>query len=284
MWSADSGGPVSREDDRAVGRTDLRRWGAWAHRGIPPPRQGVAIPVVRPAAPIDLQTLRVLGQRDRSASGARADRRGFLVQMDFAAGIFMRAHDRGDILSRKGLSKPGEPPLGVSGKLARSIRARARTAGEGITVRASAFPALFLSLGAKGDGSGASEASSLVPAVSIGPRRMKQSDISKRRIPLPRPCLELALDRVIANGLADRMSVAVIGGLKFQRTGRRSWIGLIVCKGWGADITSRSRSGPLCADLGHPGGQALFPLADIAPHCAWRPDKVHLPSIRIIVF
>ena len=150
---------------------------------------------------------------------------GFLVQMDFAVAIFMLAHDRGDILSREGLSKAGEPPHGVSGKLARAIRARARTDGEDARVRASAFPALFLSLGAKGEGSGASEASSLVSAVSIGPCRMKQSAIRERRIPLARPSLELALDRVIANGLADRMSVAVISGLKFQRTGRRSWIG-----------------------------------------------------------
>ena len=93
---------------------------------------------------------------------------------------------------------------------------------------------------------------------------MKQSAISKRRILLPRPCLELALDRVIANGLADRMSVAVIGGLKFPRTGRRSWIGSIVCKGWGTVIESRPRGYPLCARVGPRSGFMLAPKADMA--------------------
>ena len=68
---------------------------------------------------------------------------GFLVQMDFAVAIFMLAHDMGDIPSGEGLSKPGEPPHGVSGKLARSIHARARTDGEGVTVRASEVPRFF---------------------------------------------------------------------------------------------------------------------------------------------
>ena len=54
--------------------------------------------------------------------------------------------------SRKGPSKPGEPPHSVSGELARSIRARVWKDGEGVTVRASEFYALFLSLGAKGGG------------------------------------------------------------------------------------------------------------------------------------
>jgi hypothetical protein len=54
--------------------------------------------------------------------------------------------------SRKGPSKPGEPPHSVSGKLARSIRSRPWKDGEGVTIRASEFYALFLSLGAKGGG------------------------------------------------------------------------------------------------------------------------------------
>jgi len=54
--------------------------------------------------------------------------------------------------TRKGPSKPGEPPHSVSGKLARSIRSRPWKDGEGVTIRASEFYALFLSLGAKGGG------------------------------------------------------------------------------------------------------------------------------------
>jgi hypothetical protein len=50
---------------------------------------------------------------------------------------------------------------------------------------------------------------------------MKRSAISKKRILLPRPFLEPALDQAIANGLADRVRVAVMSGLKFQR-GRKS--------------------------------------------------------------
>ena len=54
--------------------------------------------------------------------------------------------------SRKAPSKQGEPPHSVSGKLARSIRARAWKDGEDVTVRASEFYALFLSLGARHGG------------------------------------------------------------------------------------------------------------------------------------
>ena len=64
--------------------------------------------------------------------------------------------------SRKAPSKPGEPPHGVSGKLARSIRARVWKNGEGVTVRASEFYALFLSLGAKGGGGDTSKPENFV--------------------------------------------------------------------------------------------------------------------------
>jgi hypothetical protein len=46
---------------------------------------------------------------------------------------------------------------------------------------------------------------------------MKRSAISKRRVLLPRPFLGPALDRVIANRLADRVRAAILSGLKFQR-------------------------------------------------------------------
>ena len=81
-----------------------------------------------------------------------------------AAGSEVAAKARQMIRSgnRKVPSKPGERPHGVSGKLARSIRARAWKDGEGVTVRASEFYALFLSLGAKGGGGNTNNKANLV--------------------------------------------------------------------------------------------------------------------------
>jgi hypothetical protein len=70
----------------------------------------------------------------RAAKLARPTGGGFLVQVDFSVAIFMLALDMGDILSGEELSKPGAPPHGVSGKLARAIRARARTDGSRVRV------------------------------------------------------------------------------------------------------------------------------------------------------
>ena len=71
--------------------------------------------------------------------------------------------------SRKGPSKPGEPPHSVSGKLARSIRARAWKDGEGVTVRASEFNTLFLSLGAKGGGGNTVDKGNMTMDTAEGP-------------------------------------------------------------------------------------------------------------------
>jgi len=127
--------------------------------------------------------------------------------------------------SRKHPSAPGEPPRSVSGKLARSIRARVWQDGEGVTIRASEFYALFLSRGAKGGGGDTHNPANILLAGQInargrvlrGQNRMKRGAISKKRILLPRPFLGPALDQAIANGLADRVRVAVLSGLKFQR-------------------------------------------------------------------
>ena len=48
-------------------------------------------------------------------------------------------------------------------------------------------------------------------------RRMKRGAISKKRVLQPRPFLGPALDKVIAGGLAERVRVAVMSGMKFQR-------------------------------------------------------------------
>ena len=55
-------------------------------------------------------------------------------------------------------SRPGDPPNQKFGKLARSIKARAWRDGEGVSIRASEYYALFLSLGAKGGGGNTAEA------------------------------------------------------------------------------------------------------------------------------
>jgi len=119
--------------------------------------------------------------------------------------------------SRKHPSAPGEPPRSVSGKLARSIRARVWKDADGVTIRASEFYALFLSLGARGGGGDTSKVGNFIPGGLIGLRRMKRSAISRKRILLPRPFLGPALDQVIANGLADRVQAAIMSGMKFQR-------------------------------------------------------------------
>jgi len=119
--------------------------------------------------------------------------------------------------SRKHPSAPGEPPRSVSGKLARSIRSQVWKDGEGVTIRATEFYALFLSRGAKAGGGDTHNPANFVPSNLAGPRRMKRGAISKKRILLPRPFLGPALDQAIANGLADRVRVAVMSGLKFQR-------------------------------------------------------------------
>jgi hypothetical protein len=126
---------------------------------------------------------------------------------------------------RKRPSLPGQPPRSVTGKLARSIRAKVRRDGEGVTIRESEFYALFLALGAKGGGGDAHNRANILLAgernwrgkVLRSVNRMKRSAISKKRVLLPRPSLGPALDQVIANGLADRVREAVVSGLKFQR-------------------------------------------------------------------
>ncbi len=127
--------------------------------------------------------------------------------------------------SRKHPSAPGEPPRSVSGKLARSGRARVWKDGEGVTIRFSEFYARFLSLGAKGGGGDTHNKANILLAGQRNWRgkilrtqnRMKAGAISKKRVLLPRPFLGPALDQVIANGLSDRVRDAIVSGLKFQR-------------------------------------------------------------------
>jgi hypothetical protein len=147
-----------------------------------------------------------------------------------AAGNEVAARARAIIRSgdRKHASEPGQPPHSVSGKLARSIRSRTRKDGEGATIRASEFYALFLSLGARGGGGNTHDKANILLAgerkwvrgrwkVLREVNRTKRSAISRNRVLLARPFLGPALDQVIANGLADRVRAAITSGLKFER-------------------------------------------------------------------
>ncbi len=115
-------------------------------------------------------------------------------------------------------SLPGQPPNSRTGALARSIKVRPWKNGEGVSIRDVAFYALFLERGAKGGGGDTHNKANILPAGGKRSRnRMKASAVSKKRVLLPRPFMEVALADVVANGLADRVRAAVISGLKFRR-------------------------------------------------------------------
>lgn len=114
-------------------------------------------------------------------------------------------------------SAPGQPPVSISGVLAKSIKVRPFKSGEGVAVRDAAFYAKFLEIGAKGGG-GNARGSNILPA-GVGGRsqnRMKASAISKSRVLAPRPFLSAALDQRRAS-ITTRIEAAIAEGVKFQR-------------------------------------------------------------------
>lgn len=86
-------------------------------------------------------------------------------------------------------SAPGESPVSITGTLARSIKVKPFKSGEGVSVRETAFYALFLAKGAKGKG---------------------------RRILLARPSLTEALAQRQAS-LEMRIRAAVVDDIEFKR-------------------------------------------------------------------
>lgn len=131
----------------------------------------------------------------------------------------------------KRASTAGAPPVNRTGGLARGIKVRLRPDGLGVTVRDvaaardGAFYALFLEKGAKGGGGNTHDKRNILKAGEIGrggkllrgQNRMKRSAISQKRVLLPHPFMEPALDAVVADGLADRVRDAIVSGMQFRR-------------------------------------------------------------------
>jgi hypothetical protein len=126
---------------------------------------------------------------------------------------------------KKRVSTPGQPPVSRTGTLVKSIKVRPWKSGEGVTIRDTAFYALFLEKGAKGGGGDTHNHANILMAgernwrgkVLRDKNRMKRSAISLTRVLAPHPFLQPALDQVTANGLADRIREAIVSGLVFQK-------------------------------------------------------------------
>ena len=99
-------------------------------------------------------------------------------------------------------SASGQPPVSVTGTLARSIKVRPYRSGEGVAVRDAAFYALFLEKGAQGGG-------------RIKERRGRSKNATGRVLQ-PRPFLTAALARK-QGGLPGRIRQAVLGGLNLRK-------------------------------------------------------------------
>ena len=120
------------------------------------------------------------------------------------------------------VSQAGAPPVGRSGNLARGIKVRPWKSGEGVTITdaarttrgSRAFYALFLEKGARGGrGSGRK---------GVKGQRNKYSrgvlvSVSSGRVLAPHPFMTPAVEKVEANGLADRIRDALINGMTLRR-------------------------------------------------------------------
>ena len=103
-------------------------------------------------------------------------------------------------------SAPGQPPVSVTGSLAKSIKVRPFKSGEGVAIRDTQFYALFLEKGAKGGG-----------RKSVGGTRVRgKSGIAAARVLAPRPFLQTALAER-ETSIAQRVKEAILQGVKFQR-------------------------------------------------------------------
>jgi hypothetical protein len=121
-------------------------------------------------------------------------------------------------------SAPGQPPVSVSGALAKSIKVRLFRSGEGVAVRDAEFYAKFLELGAKGGGGYARGDNILLAGerhwrtgrVLRLQNRMKSTAVSQSRTLAPRPFLSVALDAKRAS-IEARIGEAITGGIKFSK-------------------------------------------------------------------
>lgn len=101
-------------------------------------------------------------------------------------------------------SSPGQPPVSVTGTLARSISVRPFKSGEGVTIKDTMFYALFLEKGARGGGGGGKSS------------RNKRGGAGTVRVLEPRPFLTAALAQREAS-IAQRVQASIADGLKFER-------------------------------------------------------------------
>lgn len=98
-------------------------------------------------------------------------------------------------------SAPGEPPASRTGQLARSIKVKVGRSGESVSVRDTAFYALFLEGGAKGGGKEGT--------------RNKKGRAATRRVLEPRPFLSTALRQDEAD-ISVRLYDALANGISFR--------------------------------------------------------------------
>ena len=109
-------------------------------------------------------------------------------------------------------SAPGQPPVNVTGTLAKSIKVRPFPSGDGVAVRDSAFYALFLEAGASGgQGSGRK---------GVKGKRNKRSGKVGSRVLAPRPFLSAALSGADERALGARIEEALLRGIALRKAGR----------------------------------------------------------------
>ncbi|WP_040508312.1 hypothetical protein [Gluconobacter morbifer] len=113
---------------------------------------------------------------------------------------------------KKGLhqaSSPGQSPTSITGTLSRSIKVRAFRSGEGVSIRDTAFYALFLEKGAQGGG-----------RLSSGGKRIRgKSGIGTIRRLEPRPFLTRALGES-EESIEPRLEAAARAGIRMVRKKR----------------------------------------------------------------
>lgn len=113
-------------------------------------------------------------------------------------------------------SAAGEPPVRVSGALAKSLRVYPYKSGDGFAVRARQFYALFLEVGASGGGNpygGRRSAGTRNPAAR---RHRARGRYTVRRLE-PRPFLDRVMKQEEAN-LERRVDAAMKDGLTWKAT------------------------------------------------------------------
>jgi hypothetical protein len=110
-------------------------------------------------------------------------------------------------------SAPGQPPVRVSGDLRGSLRTYVFKSGEGFAVRARAFYALFLEVGAHGGGNPGSHAR----INRRTGRRMRAKGVYTSRVLEPRPFLDRVMTEQ-ASELDRRVRLALTNALTWKET------------------------------------------------------------------